>query len=253
MNRVVIRKLSIIVLLCFNVFTFSQTTTKRIQYELPAVHEGDEIVEHSAYTLSYKENYEQAEWVAYMLTAEMTNGNIRRTNRFVVDPDVPTGSASPRDYSGSGYDKGHLAPAADMSWSEKAMNECFYMSNMSPQEPGFNRGIWKRLEEAVRRFAQENDTIYVTTGPILKPMLPTIGNNVAVPKYFYKVIVVYKQKLKMGIGFVLANESSNENLEHFAVSIDSVETLTGINFFSKIPSKIQKRIESTCDINKWFN
>jgi endonuclease G len=218
-------------------------------------------VYHLAYSLQYDEKYEQAEWVAYLLTKDMVNGSEKRKNNFRADPDVPTGSATPKDYAKSGYDKGHLAPAGDFTYSEEAMSESFYMSNMSPQKPGFNRGVWKRLEEMVREFAKENDSIYIATGPILRVGLPTIGkDSVAVPEYYYKVIIVYRkaeqdyeQEQDKGIGFILPNKSSNEKLESFAVTIDSVENVTRINFFEKIPEKIQDRIESECKVDEWIN
>jgi endonuclease G len=91
----------------------------------------------------------------------------KRKDNFRSDPKVKTGSAALSDYKGSGYDRGHLAPAADFKWSATAMSESFYMSNMSPQVPGFNRGIWKNIESTVRNWAVENDEIYIVTGPVL--------------------------------------------------------------------------------------
>lgn len=236
----------------------NQIQNERIKYELPEILDSSAIVSHYAYTLNYKEKYEQAEWVAYLLTKDMITGEEERENNFRIDSSVVTGSANPDDYKYSGYDKGHLAAAADMSWSKEAMSESFFMSNMSPQSPGFNRGIWKKLEKLVRTFAEKYDSIYVATGPILKAGLPTIGkDSVAVPESYYKVIVVYRKaeqehEQDMGIGFILPNESSNKKLEDFAVPIDSVEHLTEINFFAKIPRKIQERIECECDIKQWI-
>ena len=110
----------------------------------------------------------------------------KRGDDFRPDPAVPTGSATPQDYTRSGYDRGHLAPAADMSFSVKTMSESFYMSNMSPQAPQFNRGIWSKLEKQVRHFATKEKRIVVVTGPIL-PVEKTItigANKVTVPQYF---------------------------------------------------------------------
>ena len=106
---------------------------------------GEQIVNHLGYSLSYNEKNEQASWVAYELTADQVRGTVKRKDSFRSDPLIKTGSASLSDYKGSGYDRGHLAPAADMKWSTTAMSESFFMSNMSPQLPGFNRGIWKKL------------------------------------------------------------------------------------------------------------
>ncbi len=227
--------------------------SSRVKYEMPEIKDSSSLIHHLAYSLSYKEIFEQAEWVAYLLTKEMDGGESERENNFRADTLVKTGSAIPADYYKSGFDKGHLAPAADMAFSKKSMSESFLMSNMSPQRPQFNRGIWKKLEEQVRKFAEENDSVYVATGPVLTEGLPAIGKNkVAIPQYFYKVIVVYKQNHKKGIAFVLQNKASKEKLESFAVPIDSVEELTGINFFSLIPVEEQNKIEAYCQLEDWF-
>jgi len=176
----------------------------------------------------------------------------KRTNKFRPDPAVRTGSAKPSDYAKSGYDKGHLCPAGDMACDSTAMSESFYMSNMSPQKPGFNRGIWKKLEEQVREWAVEDDVIYVVTGPILSGNLATIGKDkIAVPKYYYKVILDYEEPEFKGIGFVLPNKSSTKPLTQYAVTIDSVEHLTGIDFFAALPDSVERVVESHADINRW--
>lgn len=219
---------------------------------LPFYSSEDDIIRHFAYTFKYREEHEQAEWIAYRLTAERVMGSYKRTNDFRSDPKVKTGSAALSDYKGSGYDRGHLAPAGDMKWSSTAMSESFFMSNMSPQKPGFNRGIWKKLEEKVRTWATVNEEIYIVTGPVLSDNLPTIGSNeVAVPNYYYKVILDYKEPELKGIGFVLLNQSSQQPLETYAVTIDSVEILTGIDFFPAMPDSLEDVIESTIKIDKW--
>ncbi len=185
-----------------------------IGLELPETNQSDIITTHKGYSLLYNEKYEQASWVAYELTKEETDKINNRTDKFIVDPQVTTETANKSDYVGSGYDSGHLAPAADMSWSSTAMAESFYYSNMSPQEPGFNRGIWKKLEEQVRTWAVDNQSVYVITGPVLTSGLLTIGNNkVSVPKYYYKVILDYTEPEIKGIGFILPNTGSSEPLQ----------------------------------------
>ncbi len=120
---------------------------------------------------------------------------------------------------------------------------------MSPQEPGFNRGIWKNLEEKVRDWAFENKKIYIVTGPVLRNGLPKIGpNQVAVPEYFYKVILDYSAPSLKGIAFLMPNLSSTRSLQSYAVSIDAVEKATGINFF---PNISDAPIESTLCIPCW--
>ena len=219
---------------------------------LPKPVSGEQIINHSAYSLSYNEEHEQANWVAYKLTAEKVRGSVKRKDAFRADPKVKTGSASLDDYRGSGYDRGHLAPAADMKWSSTAMSESFFMSNMSPQNPGFNRGIWKRLEEHVRNWAIDNESIHITTGGVLKGKLTTIGNNrVSVPSFYYKVILDYKEPEIKGIGFILFNENTKKSLEPYAVSIDEVEKFTGLDFYYYLPDNIENKVESMVDVSKW--
>ncbi len=220
--------------------------------EIPATENEKSIVHHTAYSLLYSEEHEQAIWIAYELTSEETNKKFDRSDKFIVDPAIKTGSATNADYKGSGYDRGHLAPAADMSWSNQTMQESFYYSNMSPQDPSFNRGIWKKLEELVRTWAVENKSLYVVTGPILSSGLSTIGpNNVSVPNYYYKVLLDYSQPDFKAIGFIIPNQGSKADLSSFAVSIDKVEALTGLNFFPNLPDQQENSLESSICTSCW--
>lgn len=255
-----------IAILAFQTFSTAQQETKtndgERQYktrsvtirnlELPATRPGDKVIAHTGYSLVYSEPHEQAAWVAYTLTKQETTKLYDRTDKFVPDPAVSTGSANNSDYSNSGYDRGHLAPAADMGWSQTAMAESFYYSNMSPQVPAFNRGIWKKLEELVRTWASEYDAIEIVTGPVLTDGLKTIGpDKVSVPRYYYKVILDYVEPDLKGIGFILPNAGSTEPLQHYAVTIDSVEKVTGIDFYPALPDEQEKVIENTLCIDCW--
>jgi endonuclease G, mitochondrial len=220
---------------------------------LPLINSEEKIVYHIGFTLSYNEEHEQANWVAYELSYDKIDGSEKRTNKFLPDPNVSTQTANDKDYYKSGYDRGHLAPAGDMTWSEEAMRSSFYYSNMSPQVPKFNRGIWKKLEEQIRTWALRDSLLFIATGPILEKVLPYIGDNkVSVPKYYYKVIIDYYGNEKKGIGFIMANESSSKPLSNFIVSIDSIEKLTGINFFYAIPLALQDSLEKQHCIECWF-
>jgi endonuclease G len=220
--------------------------------EIPATENEKLIVHHTAYSLLYSEEHEQASWIAYELTSEETDRKFERSNKFLVDDAIKTGSANDGDYKGSGYDRGHLAPAADMSWSKQTMLESFYYSNMSPQDPSFNRGIWKKLEELVRTWARENNSLYVVTGPILSDNLPTIGSNkVSIPSFYYKVLLDYSQPDFKAIGFIIPNQGSKADLSSFAVSIDKVEQLTGLNFFPNLPDQQENALESSVCIPCW--
>ena len=218
---------------------------------LPALNT-NQVVHHANYTLSYSEACEQAEWVAYELKKERLNGQIKRSNNFKIDLNITTGSAELKDYKYSGYDRGHLIPAADMNFSQLAMDESFYMSNISPQNKSFNRGIWKKLESHVRYWAVEYDNLYVITAGVLDSCNKFIGlNKVCVPEYFYKIILDYKSPEIKAIGFLLPNKKGNQHLASYVVSIDRIEALTGIDFFPKLPDYIENRIEKKSHINKW--
>ncbi len=232
-------------------YNIKATTISKL--EIPKTNPKDIIISHTGYWLSYNETHEQSNWVAYDLTNQETIKLFERTDKFIKDPKVKTGTANDKDYSGSGYDRGHLAPASDMGWSSLTMAESFYYSNMSPQTPSFNRGIWKKLEELVRTWTVEYDTIYIVTGPVLTSGLQTIGaNKVSVPNYFYKVILDYSEPSIKGIGFIIPNIGSSEPLQNFAVSIDSVEKFTGIDFYPKLSDNQEELIEKTLCINCWI-
>ena len=231
---------------------YNTKDSRILKLELPKTNSKDKIITHTGYSFLYNEIHEQADWVAYELTKEETNKIYERTNKFILDPKVTTFTASDSDYKGSGYDRGHLAPASDMGWSSIAMKESFYYSNMSPQKPSFNRGIWKKLEELVRTWAVENNNLYIVTGPVLKKELESIGvNKVSVPKYYYKVILDFREPSIKGIGFILPNRGSKEPLNDYAVTIDSVEKFTGIDFFPSLQDKQENLIESTLCIECW--
>jgi endonuclease G, mitochondrial len=214
-----------------------------------------EVVEFKAFSLGYHEQHEQAAWVAYRLLAQGNAPRHTRQDRFRADGRVSTGSATPEDYANSGYDRGHLAPAADFSTDQQALKETFYMSNMSPQVPAFNRGIWSKLENQVRAWAETEGDLWVVTGPVLhnQKNLEKIGaNQISVPLYYYKVILDAREpELKM-IGFVLPNEGSGKDLRSFVLTVDSIEALTGLDFFPMLPDELEERLESQHAPLLWF-
>lgn len=219
---------------------------------LPAHASRGEIVSHLAYTLKYNERHEQAEWVVYRLTAEQLKQNLPRKDNFREDPRVKTGSATPEDYRRSGYDRGHLAPAADMKWSKQAMSESFFMSNMSPQEPDFNQGIWNTLEERVRDWAREYGELYIVTGPILEDGLPVIGENgVSAPRAYYKIVLDYREPGFKAAGFLMPNAGSDRPIDAYVVTVDSVESVTGIDFFPALPDSLEHALESGLRPAEW--
>ena len=219
---------------------------------LPAPKVDVQVVHHKGYSLGYAEEHEQASWVAYLMSRARLIKVAQRNDDFRPDPSVNTGTAVTADYQASGYDRGHLAPAADMAWSVATMSESFFYSNMSPQLPGFNRGVWKRLEDLFRDWAGLYDSLLVVTGPVLSPQLPTIGlNRVSVPEFYYKVMVDTASARRQGIGFLLPNASSQLPLSAFVVTIDSVERLTGLDFFHSFPDTLEKLLEHDVCMSCW--
>lgn len=189
----------------------------------------------------------------YRLTKEQAlTKAAKRGDDFKEDPEVPTGSATAADYRRSGYDRGHLAPAADMAFSVQTMADSFFYSNMSPQKPAFNRGIWKELEALVRYFAITEGKIVVVTGPILpsEPQITIGPNKVTVPTHYYKVVYDLTPPQKM-IAFILPNEGSKRSLQDFAVSVDAVEKATGLDFFSNVSKGQQEQLESSFSVKAW--
>jgi endonuclease G len=211
----------------------------------------DQIVMHDFYTLSYNERYEQAEWVAYKLEKDNSDNHFKRPY-FIEDPKVETGSADYKNYKKSGYDKGHLCAAADMKFNKKAFEDTFYTSNISPQKHYFNSGIWNILEGKVRYWASKYDGIYVVTGGVLNEGLPTIGfENVAVPKYFYKVLLTKTNNQYKMISFLMPNEQSDQPLYKFVISVDALEKMTGIDFYPNLSDDIETVLEKNNDYKAW--
>lgn len=225
-------------------------------YFLPGGGMQGEVVRHRGYTLSYVEEYEQAQWVAYILEREKLQQKwTDRDDSFRADPAVSSGSADGYDYRGSGYDRGHLAPFADFAYDAELANETFYMSNVSPQVPEFNQGVWRELEETTRDWAKRFKRLYVVTGPVLT-LEPDayIGREtrVAIPKAYYKVLLDLDDPERKGIGFVIPNELSEKRLSAYAMSIDEVEAMTELDFFAELmPDDEEGAVESVASVDLW--
>lgn len=218
---------------------------------LPAFKASAQVIRHPGYVLRYEEEYEQAGWVVHRLPDK--TGKARRSDRFMPDPLVETGSALPSDYARTGYDRGHLAPAGDFKYNQQLMYESFYMSNMSPQAHAFNTGIWSDIEQKVRSWSRRYGPLIIVTGPVLKPGLPTIGRStrIAVPGQYYKI--VYDPDRQKAIAFLIENEGLvNVLLRDFTVSVDDVERATGIDFFARLPDPLERDLESQHQVDDWF-
>lgn len=222
--------------------TATTSTTYNYKSFLPTA--TNKVYNHTYYAIDYNEEHEQPNWVYYLLTKQSITGQAKRKDNFRKDPIIETKSATLSDYKKSGYDRGHLCPAADMKLNKKAMSETFYLSNMSPQLPGFNRGEWKRLEAQVREWAVEEDSLLIVTGPIFKDNIEQIGKEkVTVPGYYYKVIYDLTPPQKM-TAFIMPHVKKPEQYFHYQTSVNEVEKMTGIDFFSVLKDLTEEKLET---------
>ena len=230
---------------------------------LPKLDAADVLINHKAMSLVYSEKHEQPKWVSHIITSDIRNGTQGRTNDFRIDSLVTTGTAIEADYfikttkpdgtfayDAFGYDRGHLAPSADFRWSAQALSESYYYSNMSPMLGDFNRDSWAKLEDIFRSYIYHNPEtqMYIVTGPVLKddlPKIPRAQNNVTIPKHFFKIALDLINN--RAIAFLMPNAINENPLETYAVSIDEVEALTGIDFFHQLSDDAESSLESNKD------
>ncbi len=229
------------------------STTDDIEIPAPIAHRNEQVITHTGYTVSYNRQWCLPNWVAYQLTAEEVAGTVPRGDDFVPDPMVVGRSATTYDYKHSGYDRGHMAPAADMKWSETAMDESFYLSNICPQNKNLNKGDWNDLEELARKWASKYGSIYIVCGPVVENNCKTIGQNkVAVPKGFFKVFARKTRNSWTTIAFYFDNVAGNRKLESYILTIDEVEQITSIDFFPSLPDDIETAIEGKTNVSDWY-
>lgn len=235
-----------------------KTTTFKVpaNAEIPKLQakRSEQVIRHEGYTVSYNSDYKIANWVAYELTPEEAKSKkTERSNKFVPDPLVKGATATNDDYTRTGYDRGHLAPAGDMKWSAKAMRESFYLSNICPQKPALNRGIWKDLEELSRMWANDYGALLIATGPVMTDDMKRMGkNSIGVPGAFYKVICYVSGSEYKAIGFIFENRDyKSVTLRSMAIPVDSVEKVTGIDFFPAVPDEQEKVMEAKIDWDSW--
>lgn len=234
----------------------------------PKSEERLQTVHHIALSLGYSEPDEQAAWVQHMVIPEVEFANVSRTNDFRIDSLVETGSAVETDYflkevaldgemiyDGFGYDRGHLAPSADFRWSQKALSESYYYSNMSPQKPEFNRERWAELESWIRTYVIDfKETVYVVTGPVLKAGLKQQGENkVSIPEQFYKIVLDLEGDEKKAIAFLMPNAHCTYPVSGYVTSVDEVEKLTGLDFFSSLDDTEESKLEAMNSLDGWVH
>lgn len=235
---------------------FSAAERALIQEHLPFGLPGTEkLLFRSEYVLSHNNWLKVPNWVAYRLTREDLAGRVRRSEDFRPDPQLkPHQRAELPDYRASGYDRGHLAPAADMRASRRAMSESFLLSNMAPQAAPFNRGIWEDLESRVRDWARRRGEAFVVTGPVFLDedkdgvmSFRLLGpSRVAVPTHFYKIVVAKGGDGAWdGVALLMPNRGAEgARLADFLSTIDAVERATGLDFLEALPDDVEERLES---------
>ena len=214
--------------------------------------EPDLLLVRRGFAVGYSNKYRQAVWVSYILSAEnLALPQLKRGGKFQADPAVRRDPVHSGEYVRSGFDRGHLAPAADMTYSFETMRNSFYMTNISPQLPACNRGIWKRLETQVRRWAVREGELYVITGPIFDRKPVRMGRRgLPVPAAFYKVILDLSPPRKM-IAFIIPNAGSRRRLPGFVTTVDAVEALTGCDFFANLDDEEEEALESVSEFSAW--
>lgn len=225
-------------------------TTEGIEIPITAKGTPEQILQRTNYTTSFNTKTNLPNWVAWAITPDELIERESRTNNFQPDPALPDHMAvTTEDYTGSGYDRGHMCPAADNKFHWRAMDECFYMTNICPQNHNLNAGVWSSLEHQCRQWAEDGHTVHVACGPIIsnKAKARYIGkeHKVRVPDAFFKVVIFGLEGTNpQAAGFVFENKAGKKDLKHYACTIDEVEKLTGIDFFYRLEDDIEKRLES---------
>lgn len=208
--------------------------------------------EYIGFTISFNKETHTPNYVAWELLGDETTGQKGRSDKFWTDPDLD-GCPDTRDYTRSGYDRGHMCPSADQKWSAEAMEDCFVMANICPQQHTLNNGAWKTLENKARQWAQRDSAIMIIAGPIYNPAdTIRIGRmGVRVPGAFFKVLLAPYADNPRGIAFVYPNMTSPGNMQDYAMSIDQLEKITGYDFFPSLSDSIEKKVEAVYSFKEW--
>lgn len=206
---------------------------------------------YEGFRLSFNKHNRTPNWVAWELLAGETGGEVSRSNKFWQDERVE-GCPTTDSYRRSGYDRGHMCPAADQKWSAKAMEDCFVLANICPQDHALNTGAWKTLENKERLWAQRDSALVIVAGPVYEPGdVKTIGEGVLVPGAFFKVLLAPYLPEPRAIGFVYPNMSAPGNMQNYVMTVDDIERLTGYDFFSSLPDDIENKVESVASFREW--
>lgn len=223
--------------------------------ELPAIHPGEVITSHPGYSVSFNSSYLIPNWVAYELTAEEVRGTVKRPSNspFTQDPLYKGRQPERSDYSRSGWDKGHLAPCADMKWSEQAMIESFFFTNVCPQDHSFNERDWQKLEDMGRNIAKAKGSVYIVCGPVVAGNeYGKLGlNQVVIPDAFFKAFLYKDASGFHSIGFLLPNKYTGLPIKEYSMSVNQLEELIGIDLFARLNDKVEESVESQNNMSDW--
>lgn len=211
-----------------------------------------QIKEYEGFIVSFNKDNKTPNWVAWELLGTETEGEGTRTNKFWTDEEVE-GCADTRDYRGTGFDRGHMMPAAEQKWSPEAMHDCFSLANICPQDHSLNSGAWNTLENKERAWARRDSMLLIAAGPIYEATdTMHIGKNrVRVPSAFFKVLAAPKANPPRGIGFIYPNMSAPGSMRVYAMPIREVEKATGLDFFSALPDSLENLIETSTSFSEW--
>lgn len=211
----------------------------------------EQVVRYTGFTSSFNRENRTPNWVAWELEDHETGGSEKRSDKFWADENV-SGTSTPDDYRRSGYDRGHLCPAADQKWNPQAMHDCFVMTNMAPQQHALNSGAWNTLEDMTRRWARRDGRLIVVAGPLYSSTdRERIGSGVRVPGAFFKAILAPDVTPARAIAFVYPNMSAPGNMQNYSMSIDELEQLTGFDFFSALPDDVENEVERASSFRDW--
>ena len=218
----------------------------------PLVGVSEQIIKKKSYIVSYNKDTKIANWVAWHLTSEHTEGSIGRGNMFHEDEEVPSPKATVEDYKGSGWSRGHMCPAGDNKWDAEAMYQSFSLINVCPQNASLNSGLWNSLEIDCRNWAKRFHDIYIICGPVFfQQDHEVIGiNEIYVPEAFFKVVLCLNGKPK-GLGVIVKNTAGNKKKDIYYNSIDQVERITGMDFFPLLSDDVEDEVESNLDMDMW--
>ena len=213
----------------------------------------DTLVRYEGFDVHFNCMKGVANCAVYEFVDNELNGTAERASEFIQDTGVK-GCPMPLDYAGSGMDRGHLVPAADLKWNPDAMRQSFLMTNICPMHKALNEGGWAKLEEKVREWTARDSALLVFTGPVVSDGDTTLANGrVMVPGAYYKVIMAPCARPRRAIAFIYPNGPSGGRLRQYAVSVDEVERRTDLDFFPYLPADEQQRLESTVNLNAWTN